>query len=241
MQRVTELENIIVDKPKDWQKPNYGHLDYTIAHKMGWISDAEETQDRLSYERRREQSLTTCHRYGHKTITLPEITIHKPTEAYTPETSATILNDQYLTDGAKLLALKLMEQTYRENRDGRWLNVTVSYLMKALGKCRRTIQNYLRLLEHYGYIRVDVIKGKITRMCTGLAIWLQAPLFPKHHVEKWPQKLTKSGVQEDSQKYKNSLYSQMIPLNQWAKHCMEGVYRSFQRHNEPYTPPDIHI
>jgi len=32
--------------------------------------------------------------------------------------------------------------------------------MQALGKCRRTVQRYLRLLEREGYIRVEVIQSQ---------------------------------------------------------------------------------
>lgn len=241
MNRVTELENIIGKKPEDWTKPTYGQLDYTIAHRMGWISDEEEGADKKAYQIRRKRSLQTCHRYTHKFDALPENPIEMTGDQYTPQTSADILNDNRLTDGAKVLALKLMEETYRKNRAGRWLKITVTYLMKALQKSRRTIQNYLRLLEHLGYIRTDVITSPISRMCVGLAIWLQQPMFPKHHIEKWPEKRTKSGVQQDSYNDLNKIYSYLIPIHLWTRDCMEGIYKSFRRNIEPYIPPKIQI
>lgn len=241
LDRIHALESIIGEKPKDWVKPNYGHMDYAIAHKMGWISDEEEGRDKEAYEQRRERSLQTCHRYNIQTLSLPENLADTSGDRFTPQTSATILNDNRLTDGAKVLALKLMEQTYRENREGRWLQITVPYLMKALGRSRRTIQNYLRLLEHYGYIKTDVIKAAISKMCVGLAIWLQEPLFPKHHKEKWPQTRANSGAQKDSYNNPISLLLNTIPINLWAEECMKGIYRSFKRNNEPITHDKIQI
>ncbi len=241
MNRVSELETIIGEKPEDWKKPNYGNLDYTIAHRMGWISDEEEGRDKEIYKLRRKKSLQTCHRYSHKWDALPDNPAKTTGDRYTPQTSADILNDNQLTDGAKVLALKLMEETYRKNRRGRWLKITVTYLMKAMGKCRRTIQNYLRLLEHLGYIRTDVIRSPISRMCIGLGIWLQDPMFPKHHKDKWPEKRTNSGVQKDSYNDLNKIYSLMIPIHLWTKDCMEGIYKSFTRNKHAYTPPEIQI
>ncbi|WP_152538623.1 helix-turn-helix domain-containing protein [Aquimarina macrocephali] len=241
LDRIRTLESIIGDKPDDWVKPNYGHMDYAIAHKMGWISDEEEAYDKAAYEQKRKRSLQTCHRYSLETLCLPDNLAETTGDRYTPQTSAAILNDNRLTDGAKILALKLMEQTYRENREGRWLQITVPYLMKALGRCRRTIQNYLRLLEHYGYIKTDVIKANISKMCVGLAIWLQEPLFPKHHKEKWPQSATNSGAQKTSYNNPISLLLNTIPINLWAEECMKGIYRSFKRNNEPLIYDKIHI
>ncbi len=196
--RIDALENIIGEKPKDWKKPTYGNLDYTIAHCMGWISDEEEGRDRVIYEQRRERSLQSCHRYALKWDALPENPAENTGGGYTPQVSSTILNDNRLTSGSKIMAMKIMEEAYKKNREGRWLQITVTYLMKALGRCRRTIQNYLRLLETLGYIKTDVINGKKSRMCIGLAIWLQEALFPEHHKEKWPQKRAIPGAQIDS-------------------------------------------
>ncbi len=84
--------------------------------------------------------------------------------AYVPEMAARIDDDPNLTDGARRCARKLAELTYRANRSGRSLDVTVTYLMRALGKCRRTVQTYLRLLEREGYIRVEVVCGARSRM-----------------------------------------------------------------------------
>ena len=54
-----------------------------------------------------------------------------------PQASAGIENDRNLTDGARRCARKIMELAYRSNRDGRTLDVTVTYLAKTLGKSRR--------------------------------------------------------------------------------------------------------
>src|ERR1700687_5133555 len=77
--------------------------------------------------------------------------------AYVPEMAAAIDNDPNLTDGARRCARKLAEYTYRSARQARTAEITVTYLMKAMGKPRRTVQRYLRQLERAGYIAVDVI------------------------------------------------------------------------------------
>jgi hypothetical protein len=102
--------------------------------------------------------------------------------------------DRNLTDDARRCARKLAEYAYRRDREGRAAEITVTYLMRALGRCRRSIQRYLRLLEQEGYIRVDVVHGQRTRMCTGLVVQLLSPLFPRHCAERWPAKLAIPGA-----------------------------------------------
>lgn len=246
LERVQGLQAIRGHKPENWRKPTYGNLDYLIAHNMGWISQEEERADRAVYEERRNRSLKSCHRYSFQTRNLERFEKEPSLSGaggFVPETSTAILHDTNLTDGSKLLALKLMEETYRRNRTGRWLNITVTYLMNALNRSRRTIQNYLRILEHFGYIDASVILGETSKMCVGLKIRLLEPLFAKHHREKWPEKRTNPDVQIDSQKY-YSLYKKMeegatLPVLAWALKCMDGVYRSLRREIAPLSPlPD---
>ena len=89
--------------------------------------------------------------------------------------SARIDNDRNLTDGARLCGRKLMGYVYRKNREGREAEITVSYLEKALGRCRRSVQGYLRELEREGYIEALVVPSERTRMCFGLLIRLLEP------------------------------------------------------------------
>ena len=121
----------------------------------------------------------------------------------------------------------------------RGAEITVTYLMRALGRCRRSIQRYLRLLELEGYIRVDVVHGQRTHMCTGLAVQLLAPLFPRHHADRWPAKLGIPGATQESQK-KRFIDCQAaglvrIPVQSWALRCMDGVFRSLMK---TLPPPD---
>src|SRR5208282_2315074 len=99
----------------------------------------------------------TCHRYS--LYERPRTAPPKDSDAYIPELAARLDNDPNLTDGARRCARKLAEFTYRNSREARAIDITVTYLMRALGKCRRTVQNYLRLLEREGYVRVDVIRA----------------------------------------------------------------------------------
>jgi hypothetical protein len=174
---------------------------------------------------RRQRSLNYCH-YP------KEQTPYKPwtaTDAYVPELSSRIEDDPNLTDGARRCARKITAYTYRYHRADRKARITVSYLARALGKCRRTVQNYLRELERAGYILVGVIASPRTRMSIGLLVELLAPLFPKHRQQKWPGNAIESGVQKIS--HNKRIYDSLcegravIPRHAWALHCMDGVFR----------------
>jgi hypothetical protein len=119
-----------------------------------------------------------------------------------------------------------MEETYRRNREGRTLAITVSYLGRALGKCRRTVQRYLRQLEEGGYVSIDVACGQRSRLCTGLLIRLLAPLFPRHHRDRWPGSPGNPGATQESlnQRFKN-----LVPRESWATRCMDGVFRALMK------------
>src|SRR5690606_4618964 len=112
---------------------------------------------------RRKRSLQTCHRYamGER----PRKAGPRPGDGYVPELAARIEDDPNLTDGARRCARKIAELTYRAHRDNRALPVTVTYLAKALGRCRRTVQRYLRQLEGEGYVAVEVVASPRSRMC----------------------------------------------------------------------------
>ncbi len=269
MSRIDQLSDVIGEKPKHWRKPTYGNLDYTIAHKMGWISDEEEGLDRQQYERRRERSLKHCHtpnpvRYGRFdswSFDFEKDTLEVrraapiPSGAYIPEMPSSILKDKELTDGAKICLAKILEETYRNNRDQRWLAITVPYLMTALSRSRRTIQNYLRLLEQCGYITCEVILSETTRMCNGLILTLQETCFARHHLSGWPQKKKRlvgaesetgnrdgnPGAQKDSQNYFTQIYISKtisrMPVRQWALKSMNAIFKRFQQNNAPYSPP----
>lgn len=172
---------------------------------------------------RRLRSLRCCHRYA-----LDERPCHpapRDTGAYIPELSSRVEDDRNLTDGARRCARKLAEYGYRKHRDDRELRITVTYLVKALGRCRRTVQRYLRQLEEAGYIETLVIQSGV-RMCTGLTVRLLTPLFPRHHASKWPSRLVVSGATPASHKQRFLIKLTPIPLPLWADRCREGVWRS---------------
>lgn len=179
-------------------------------------------------EERRQRSLRSCHL---PTEARPRHTPPRDTGAFVPEMSARIEDDRNLTDGARRCARKLAEYIYRKNRAARAGDITVTWLMRALGKSRRTVQRYLRQLEREGYIAVEVVHAR-TRMCAGLFVELLAPLLPRHHRQKWPQKLMDSDAPQMSQnnrpRYKYSRES-------WALRCMDGVFRSFMK-TLPHLP-----
>jgi len=188
---------------------------------------------------RRQRSLQTCHRPS--PYERPRHDPPRESGAYVPELAACLDDDRNLTDGARRCARKIAELTYRSNREERTLDVTVTYLMKALGRCRRTVQRYLRLLEEAGYIRADIVRGSRSRMCVGLLITLCAPLFPRHHKEKWPGRLGKPGATQKSQnqRFIDSLKGKgrMISRHEWAIKCMDGVFRSLMKTMPPFDLP----
>ena len=177
---------------------------------------------------RQLRSLRCCH------LPAEEQPIHAPprdSAAYVPEMAARIDDDRNLTDGARRCCRKLTEYTYRKNRDGRTAEITVTWLMKALGRSRRTVQRYLRQLERAGYIGVAVIQSR-TRMCAGLLVELLAPFFPRHHRAKWPQKLIEPDAPRKSQKDRfRYRYSRKL----WATRCMDGVFRALTKTLPPLT------
>ena len=124
-----------------------------------------------------------------------------------------------------------MKYVYRKNRTARAAEITVTWLMRALGKYRRTVQRYLRQLERAGYITVEVVHAR-TRMCAGLFVALLAPLFPRHHRQKWPGKLMESDA---SQKSQNNRLRIKYSRESWALRCMDGVFRSFMKTLPPLT------
>jgi len=192
---------------------------------------------------RRQRSLQTCHRYN-----LYERPRHAPpaeTGAYVPELAARLENDRNLTDGARRLARKLAEVIYRQNREGRQIEITVTFLMKGLRRSRRTIQRYLRLLEREGYIHTQIVRGPRSRLCTGLLIALCRPLLARHHEKHWPRKRENPGASKESQNYRTYRFQgtgQHLSVRQWALMCMDGVFRAFMK-ADPLglmeTPPPL--
>ena len=152
--------------------------------------------------------------------------------AYMPELAAAIDNDRNLTDGSRRCGRKLAEYVYRTNRDSRTAEITVTYLMKALRKSRRTVQRYLRQLERAGYIAVDVIHAR-TRMCAGLMVELLAPLIPRHG---WPQKLGKQDAPRLSQNNRFRNKTRLIPRILWAVRCTNPILKAWDSLRPPLPP-----
>jgi hypothetical protein len=183
---------------------------------------------------RRERSLKHCHMpatdNGHRHPS------PRDTGAYVPELAARIDNDLNLTDGARRCARKLAEYVYRKNRAGREAFITVPYLVKALGRCRRSVQRYLRELEREGYIDVHVLPSERTRMCYGLLVRLLPSLLPKHRRHKWPQNAVNRGATEKSQIYSQGYHKRSIKRSLWAFLCCEGVWRGYMKTLMPLPP-----
>lgn len=180
---------------------------------------------------RQLRSLQTCHRY---TPEKPRRHNHpRDSRAYVPELAARLEDDPNLTDGARRCGRKIAELAYRSQREGRALPVTVSFLARAMGRCRRTVQRYLRQLERGGYIAVDVVVGKRSRLCVGLIVRLLTSLLAAHHKARWPEARGNPGATQESQNHRFIGYRQKegvpIPVGNWALRCMDGVFRSFMK------------
>jgi hypothetical protein len=195
----------------------------------------------LEQQERRMRSLGTAH-----LPSLYERPRHEPPEesgAFVPATAARLDADMNLTDGARRCARKIIEESYRHDRENRKLQVTVSYLAKGLRRSGRTIQRYLRMLEREGYLRIQVLSGYRSRLCIGLIIHLLRPLFPRHHRDKWPERRGKPGVTKESENnnnnysdsYNRRFRTQHDPRSRhyeradWAEKCMAGVCRALIR------------
>lgn len=188
---------------------------------------------------RQRRALQTCHRYAMDER--PRKAAPESGKAYVPELAARLDDDPNLTDGARRCGRKLAELTYRASRESRALPVTVTYLARALGRCRRTVQRYLRQLEREGYVAVEVVASQRSRMCVGLVVRLLAPLLAAHHRQRWPGGHANPGATRESQNQRFKSYfsseTSRMSVEQWALRCMDGVFRSFLKTNPLATLP----
>jgi len=214
----------------DRRPPSMEDIAARLAAKValnGTRADFQTTQTAQSDSAlRRARSLRHCHRPAARKPRHPS---PRDTGAYVPETAARIEDDRNLTDGARRCARKLVEYVYRRNREGREAKITVTYLMKALGRSRRTVQRYLRQLEREGYIDVHVVPSERTRMCFGLLIRLMNPLIPRHRRHKWPEKAGNPDATRESQINSSRLKIRKIPRHVWDFLCSQGVWRSYMK------------
>ena len=182
---------------------------------------------------RRERSLKNCHLPAEPKARHPS---PRDTGAFVPEMAARIDNDRNITDGARTCARKVTEYVHMKGREHREAEITVTYLMAALGRCRRTVQRYLRQLEREGYVEVLVVPSERTRMCIGLVIRILDPLLPKHRRHKWPEKAGKPAATKESQIYRSRIKKEPIKRALWAFFCCEGVHRSYMKTIPPPPP-----
>lgn len=208
-----------------------------------FIESARKLRERVGERRscddfapseRGQRSLATCHRFKAERRQRE----WRVTNGYVPELAARIEDDPNLSDGARRCARKIAEATYRQNREGRTLAVTVTYLAKGLGRCRRSVQRYLRQLEEAGYIAVDVVTSPRTRLCIGLAVRLLEPLFAGHHKVRWPGALANPGATPESRNQSPRIKiieeGNRIPFMGWAARSMNGVFDAFMK-TKPLT------
>jgi hypothetical protein len=183
---------------------------------------------------RRERSLRTCHRPARRKPLMQM----RESRAYVPELSETLDRDPNLCDGARRCARILTAYIYRRDRETRVSDITVSYLSRALGRCTRTVQRYLRQLEESGYIHSDVIASCKSRMCVGLAVTLLRKLFPKHHAQKWPASAGTPGATSLSQNYRFRFKTYLIPVWIWEMRCTDPIRDAYMKTLPPL--PALH-
>ena len=187
---LTEIAKLSGERPEHWAKPKFGEFEYWLAHNCGWITDEELKFDTEAFQAKRQLALETSHRFKMQRFTWEEGAQYKePVDngEYCPQINMKLVKDRNLTDSARRIAMFIMQKAYQDNRAGRYIGMTVSYMMKGLSVSRRTVQRSLTLLETRGYFRCEVAKGDQSRMCIGLIVYLLTPLFANHHKEKWPK------------------------------------------------------
>ena len=190
MKALDEIAKLSGKKPNAWEKPRFGDFEYWLAHNCGWISDDELQADTDAYKAKQQLALETSHRFSEARYTWNEQPRHeepRDTGEYVPAVDMKLVKDRNLTDSARRIALFILRHAYQDNRSGRFVGMTVSFMMKGLSLSRRTVQRSLTLLETRGYFRCEVATGDETKMCIGLIVHLLSPLFPKHHKEEWPE------------------------------------------------------
>ncbi len=230
---LNEIARLSGERPEAWEKPRFGDFEYWLAHQCGWIDDEELKSDTAQYQAKSKRALETSHRFSTQRFSWLETPRHQPprgTGEYVPEMDMKLVKDRNLTDSARRIAMFVLRHVYQDNRTGRFIGMTVTFIMKGLSISRRTVQRSLTLLETQGYFRCEVAKGDATRMCIGLIIHLKESLFPKHHKDRWPEKRRNSEASKLSNKQnqiKNTIYNAKNKTSRltWALKCMNGVAR----------------
>lgn len=217
--------------PDEMAKDLAARLERQGRRDVSTIGPAPETRC-VKCRARSERSRRHCHLPAEPKARHPS---PRDNGKYVPEMAARIEDDRNLTDGARRCARKIAEYIYRKNREDREAEITVTYLVKALGRCRRTVQRYLRQLEAEGYIDVFVIPSLRTRMCFGLRIRLLNPLLPRHRRHQWPAKARNPVATTESQNYIQSFKGRPIRRALWAFFCCDGVWRSHMKTIPPFS------
>jgi HTH domain len=208
------------------QPPDIAELRDQLKRRIARDGRRDVTETIPASNPRRERSRQHCHRPAEPKPRFPS---PRDTGAYVPEMASRIDNDCNLTDGARRCARKISEYIYRKDRKNRSAEITVTYLAKALGRCRRTVQRYLRQLECEGYIQVHVVPSERTRMCFGLLVRILDPLIPRHRRRRWPEKAIDRDVTSASQNYIQRFKRLPIPRELWANICCDPIRRSHMK------------
>lgn len=236
LDKIAELAG---ERPAGWAKPKYGDFDYWLARKCGWIGDDELKFDYDAHISMCERARDTSTKYRWDEV--PRYEAPKDTDEYVPEISMKLVNDRNLTDSARRIALFVMRHVYQDNREGRCIRMTVSFVMKGLSLSRRTIQRNLSLLQKHGYLQSDVIPSKKTRMCIGLMISLLSPLFPPHHQKRWPKRRRNSDAPRLTQNQDKNYYTLndlvTVDRRSWSERCSEGIFRAIIKENPIFGKP----
>ena len=143
MKALDEIARLSGDRPDEWTKPCFGDFEYWLAHKCGWISDDELAQDQAVYDRKRQVALESSHRFSierYSWLETPRYEEPPETGEYVPAIDMKLVRDRNLTDSARRIACFILRHAYQDNREGRFVAMTVSFIMKGLAISRRTVQ-----------------------------------------------------------------------------------------------------
>ena len=234
IQALDEIARLSGERPVQWQKPRFGNFEYWLGHQCGWISDSELQHDTRAFEEKRQKAIATSQRFSQQRFSWLEKPKHSEpsdTGEYVPQVNMKLVKDRNLTDSSRRIALFILRHAYQDNRSGRFIGMTVSFIMQGLSLSRRTVQRSLTLLETRGYFRCEVAKGNETRMCIGLIIHLLETLFPKHHRQKWPERRRNpeaSKLPHKQDQFYKTIYQAKNKTSRlsWALRCMNAVTRN---------------
>lgn len=238
-----ERQNIPDSRILSGGKPSYGnHGDYMRWMRLNYRDDEEAMFEQMSkdhalYEERRESaylSLQASYRARYYLDDNPCLMPVPVTRGFTPPLSEQVDLDPNINGSERDTLRFIVRTAYRQARETREINITLSYIAKGLGKSVRQIRRHLRALERAGYIAASIVQSNLSKLVVCLRIALKKSVFPIFHKRGWPLKFP--GMSEipgrtfSTDKNNPKYYMVEKNVKEWATLCLNGVSLAYQRH-----------